>query len=169
VAGVRTQAALVEDEERLLALAQSHTVDETALLLARGKADDDQDGPAPQPQRPRLHLSRSFEGRFFLDGELDAEDGAIVNTELDRLAERIYRNEAAPDGRVVSASERKAKALVEMARRSLANEPTAPPQPLAMVLVDVETLPDEPATGRPGRRDRGRGPHQRRDRPAPGR
>ena len=140
VANARTQAALVNDEERLLALAQSHTVDETAVLLARWKADADQDGPAPEPQRPRLHLSRSFEGRFSLDGELDAEDGTIVTTELDRLAERIYRGEAAPDGRVVSASERKAAALVEMARRSLANEPTAPPQPLVMVLVDLETL-----------------------------
>ncbi|MDQ3148177.1 MAG: HNH endonuclease, partial [Actinomycetota bacterium] len=50
------------------------------------------------------------------------------------------RNEAAPDGRVVSASERKAKALVEMARRSAATAPGVPAQPLIMVLADLETL-----------------------------
>ncbi|MDQ3145750.1 MAG: HNH endonuclease, partial [Actinomycetota bacterium] len=70
-----------------------------------------------------------------------------VAGELDRLAEKIYRGQMAPDGgRIISASERKAKALVEMARRSAATAPGVPAQPLIMVLADLETL-----AGRAGR------------------
>jgi len=141
-ANERTEAALAGDEARLVEEARAHTVDDTARLMASWKARADLDGPVPAEggERSRLHVSRSFGGGYLLDGELDAEGGAIVANELDALAERIYRGESA-EGEVRSTpSQRKAAALVEMARRSAAAEPRAPARPLLLVLADLETL-----------------------------
>jgi hypothetical protein len=60
-----------------------------------------------------LELSQSFEGRYFLEGQLDAESGACLQAALDALMAPPAPGE---DG---AFSQRRADALVELARQAL--------------------------------------------------
>ncbi len=62
--------------------------------------------------RRRLNLSRNLDGAFVIDGLLDAEGGAVLRTAIDALTRPLPG-----DHRV--ASQRRADALVELARRQL--------------------------------------------------
>jgi hypothetical protein len=62
--------------------------------------------------RRRLHLTKGIEGEFALDGLLDPEGGALLRTAIDALTRPMPG-----DDRV--ASQRRADALVELARRQL--------------------------------------------------
>ena len=64
-------------------------------------------------ERRFVHLSETFGGIYRLDGQLDAEGGAALQTAIDAL----MRPPSDEDRR--GASERRADALVEMARRQL--------------------------------------------------
>lgn len=108
-------------------------------------ADDDH-GSAAGDNDPagstgaRVYLSRTFDDRFVLDGDLDPIDGTIVDDELDHLAERIRLADLSA-GIDRTPAQRRAAALVEMARRSA----TAPadgrrPRPLFTVLVGDRSL-----------------------------
>jgi hypothetical protein len=94
-------------------------------------------------ERRFLHLSQTFGGMFVLNGQFGADDGATLQTALDAL----MTPPAADDRR--SASERRADALTEMARRQLdAGElPRVGGQkPHLMVSVEMATLTGEPGS-----------------------
>ena len=99
-----------------------------------------------------LHLSDGMRGTKLLGGTLDPIGGAIVAGELSRLEEDLFaedwaeaRQRVGPDACAVdlrrSAAQRRADALVEMARRSGAMpEGARMPEPLFSVFVNYETL-----------------------------
>jgi len=95
----------------------------------------------------RFSAVRTFLGRVALDGMLDPIDGSVVLNELQRLERQLFEDDWAHaraehgDRATVSdlprtADQRRADALVEMARRSAAVDPHAVmPRPLYTVLV----------------------------------
>jgi hypothetical protein len=124
----------------------THTWDDTAdPQRAEAKAkklDDDR----------AVHLSQSYEGAWFLDGTLDPIGGLAVSDELRRLEHKEFRKDwkAAKKrlGRKPrledlqrNATQRRADALVEMARRSRAMPKDArKPEPLFTAIVGVDGL-----------------------------
>jgi uncharacterized protein DUF222 len=125
-----------------------------ALAYWRYLADPDgtEDGAEAQRDARRVHLSRSFEGMWFLDGALDPIGGAIVDKALGDIAEELFEADwaeaAARLGRDLKAGDlrrspvqRRADALVEMARRARAVPGgSRPPEPLFSVLVGYESF-----------------------------
>src|SRR5713226_333744 len=90
-----------------------------------------------------LHLSQTFDGVYRIDGWLDAEGGASLNTALNS----VMGPWAEGDDR--SATERRADAAVEMARRQLdgGQLPAVGGQrPHLAVSVDMATLSKEPGS-----------------------
>jgi hypothetical protein len=90
-----------------------------------------------------LHLSQTFDGHYRIDGWLDAEGGAVLNTALNS----VMGPRLADDNR--AATERRADALVEMARRQLdgGQLPAVGGQkPHLAVSVDMATLSKEPGS-----------------------
>jgi len=100
----------------------------------------------------RLHLSRTFHGAWAFDELLDPINGAVVAGELGRIETGLFEADWAEAkarvGEGVCAADlartpaqRRADALVEMARRSLALPAASRlPEPLFSVLVDHETF-----------------------------
>ena len=92
--------------------------------------------------RRRVHLSRTFEGGWVLDGLLTPTDGATLDTALRRIEDELFAADR-QDGNVLlrSRAQRRADALVELARRANA-APTGArrPAPLVTVLVGYETF-----------------------------
>ena len=87
--------------------------------------------PQAQHQARRLHLSESFDGAWFLDGVLDPISGAIVDGALNEIEKDLFESDWAEakarvgDGVCGSdlartPAQRRADALVEMARRAMA-------------------------------------------------
>jgi hypothetical protein len=90
-----------------------------------------------------LHMSQTFDGVYRIDGWLDAEGGAVLNTALNS----VMGPWAEGDDR--SATERRADAAVEMARRQLdgGQLPAVGGQkPHLAVSVDMATLSKEPGS-----------------------
>lgn len=77
------------------------------------------DGPdgVSDPEPSRVHLSKTLGGRGRLDGDLDAESHGLLSEALESLMSEMLR--ATPKERLLSASQRRAEALSEMARRLL--------------------------------------------------
>ena len=96
-----------------------------------------------QDERRFLHLSQTFGGLFVLNGQFGADDGATLQTALDALmTPPVGDNTNKP-------SERRADALVEMARRQLdgGNLPRVGGQkPHLMVSVEMATLANQPGS-----------------------
>jgi len=86
--------------------------------------------------RRHLHVSSTFEGMVALDGELDAEGGATLMSALDALQRPV-------PGETRTPSQRRADAVVELARRQL-DAGTLPvsggEKPHLAVTVDLATL-----------------------------
>jgi hypothetical protein len=100
---------------------------------------DEYEAHAPTTES-RLHASRTLDEALIIDGTLDAIDGTIVENELNRLADEIRLTDRAA-GIDRSPAQRRAAALVEMARRSAtAPEHGRRPRPLFTVLVGERTL-----------------------------
>jgi len=90
-----------------------------------------------------LSLSQTFDGVYRIDGWLDAEGGAVLNTALNS----VMGPRLADDDR--SAPERRADAAVEMARRQLDGgqlPEVAGQKPHLAVSVDMATLSKEPGS-----------------------
>jgi uncharacterized protein DUF222/HNH endonuclease len=100
----------------------------------------------------RLHLSQTFGGSWALDGLLDPANGTIVATALNKIEDELFEadwaearvrlgdNVCAAD-LVRTPAQRRADALVEMARRATAMPAGARrPEPLLTVLVGYETF-----------------------------
>jgi hypothetical protein len=98
----------------------------------------------------RLHLSHSLDGTWYIDGCLDAVSGAIVADALHTIERDLFDADRADTGRgddghprdlALTPAQRRADALVEMARRAGAVPGDARlPDPLFTVLVDYPTL-----------------------------
>src|SRR2546422_6417545 len=89
----------------------------------------------------RLFLSQTMDGVFYIDGQLDAEGGATLQTALDAL----MGPPAADDER--TPPQRRADALVEVARRQLDGgrlPVVAGQKPHLTVNVDLATLAKQP-------------------------
>ena len=88
-------------------------------------------------ERRRLHLSQSLDGIFFIEGQLDAEGGALIETVLNAIM-----GPPAPDDRRTPV-QRRADALTDLARRHLdaGDLPQAGGQkPHLALTADVATL-----------------------------
>ncbi|MFP5317500.1 MAG: DUF222 domain-containing protein [Acidimicrobiia bacterium] len=94
--------------------------------------DGVEDTAEAQRESRRLHLSQSYEGMWFLDGLLDPVSGEIVSNALRAIEGERYDPARTP-------AQRRADALVEMARRAAAAD-GATARPLFTVLVGYETL-----------------------------
>ena len=100
-------------------------------------------------ERRGVHLSETFNGMWRIDGELDPESGHTLNIALTHLCDQIFRAQQATadtDNGVVGStpSQRRADALVEMARMAMANETNGSGQavPSAIIILDAERLCD---------------------------
>ncbi|HSP27285.1 MAG TPA: DUF222 domain-containing protein, partial [Ilumatobacteraceae bacterium] len=107
---------------------------------ARADADAAEDRAERQRNAAHLSVSPTLDGTVVINGTLDAIGGSIVSDELTRIERELYLSDKR-DGVTRTASQRRAAALVEMARRSA----TAPaggrrPKPLFTVLVGDDTL-----------------------------
>jgi len=96
-----------------------------------------------QHERRFLHVSQTFDGMFRVDGQLDAEGGATLQTAINS----VMGPPAADDQR--TPAQRRADAWVDMARRQLdaGQLPQVGGQkPHLMVTVDVTTLTRQPGS-----------------------
>jgi hypothetical protein len=102
----------------------------------------DPDGPAPaDAPRIAVDLTATFAGRFVLDGEMDAEHGALVSGALDAEVDAMFRCGlfAADDG--LSVAERRGLAFAQiLARKARAGTKNGEPRPAVDVVVDARTL-----------------------------
>src|SRR6185503_9918932 len=100
----------------------------------------------------KAHHSKTFQGTWKLDATFDAVDGEIFDTALGRLYMELleaewaqiraeHGDDATSDHLPRTNQQRRADALVEMAKRAMAVAPGARlPRPLITVLVDYEQL-----------------------------
>jgi len=146
-----TAEALARDEQMLVGDAKSLRFDVFARAMAywglRADPDGAEDRDRKRHQARRLHFSKSFEGMWFLDGVFDPITGAIVAEELKRLEKELFDADWADakarvgDGVSVAdlgrtPAQRRADALVEVARRSASAAPGARrPEPLFSVFI----------------------------------
>ncbi|MDP9386613.1 MAG: HNH endonuclease, partial [Actinomycetota bacterium] len=148
--------AMARDEAMLVGHAARLRPDRFARVLGYWSLHADPDGAecaaAAQRERRRFHLSQSFEGMFSGDVVLDPISGTIVSEALRRIEDELFRADWAEvrkrrgDNALASdlartPAQRRANALVEMARRAGA----APaggrrPEPLFTVMVGYETF-----------------------------
>ena len=159
LAEARTEAtaeSFARDEEMLVGQAKQLPYRQFARALAYWSQHADPDGAedaaAAQHQARRLHLSCGFDGAWFLDGVLDPISGEIVSRALKAIEEELFAADWAeakarvgegvcPADLARSPAQRRADALVEMARRAMALPPGARlPEPLFTVLVGYETF-----------------------------
>ena len=93
-------------------------------------------------ERRQLHLSQTMDGMFRIDGQLDAEGGAILKTALDSLMPPPAIGEG-------GAAARRADALTELARRQLdgGNLPQkAGQKPHLLLMAEMQTLAKAPGS-----------------------
>ena len=128
------------DEAVLVDAAEGLSVDHTRLLARAWLTQADADGPAPaddDSQTARFLVDSDGRGR--LDADL-APDGALIfGSVLERIMGDLFRHEKASDGPLTTFSQRRADALVEMARRA-ASDPDQPARPLVVVACDLSDL-----------------------------
>ncbi len=144
---------------RLVAWAETLPFHQYARRVQEWLLEVDEEGAERDAARHhdarRVHLSRSFEGRWFLDGVLDPIAGEIVHETLQAITDELFEADWAkateevgttPTGEQLRSltrtpAQRRVDALVEMAARAR----TAPaggrrPQPLFTVLVGEATF-----------------------------
>src|SRR5690606_4992424 len=112
------EAALVDSISGLSASEARRAVD--YWCQAHDHPDDTDDEEA---EPSRAYLSKTWRGRWRLDGDLDKLTGDVLNTALDELMSQIV--DTTPKDELQSASVRRAQALEEPARRFL-DSPDAP-------------------------------------------
>ncbi|MEA2900640.1 MAG: hypothetical protein QOH36_527 [Actinomycetota bacterium] len=151
-----TAACFARDEEMLVDHGKQLPYRQFTRALAYWSQHADPDGvedaAAAQHRARRLHLSCGFDGAWFLDGVLDPISGEIVSRALRTIEEEFFAADWAEARARVgeglcaadmarSPAQRRADALVEMARRAMALPPGARlPEPMFTVLVGYETF-----------------------------
>lgn len=159
LAAARTPATAVcfeRDEGLLVDQAGRLTYADFARCLAYWAQLADPDaadaGAEARHRARRLRLSQTFGGSWALEGMLDPVGGAIVAAALGRVEEELFRSDSAEAAARVgedvsvadlarSPAQRRADALLELARRAGAVPPGARlPEPLFTVLVGEESF-----------------------------
>jgi hypothetical protein len=136
--------AMSRDEQQLVDQCRTLNFAGARTLLAYWAQAHDANLPAPDTDEAedssRVFLSETFQGTWRLDGSLDPLAGGIVATELDRLDE-LLRGQDAANCTKRTRAQRRAAALVDMAKRSAQqSEVGRPARPLFTVLVGQDTL-----------------------------
>jgi hypothetical protein len=137
------------DHARTLSYAEFARV--IAVWRQLAEPDDVEDDAAAGEAANRVHLSQTLGNRYALDGDLDPIGGAEVAASLQRIEDELFERDwaelraevgdAATVSMLRSPSQRRAEALIVMARRAHAAPPGArAPAPLITVLVDYPTL-----------------------------
>jgi hypothetical protein len=131
------EATLVE-QCRVLRYADARKV--VDYWCARADAVAAEDRAERQRTAAHLNVSPTLDGTVVVTGTLDPIGGSIVADELTRIERELYLDDKRDDV-TRTASQRRAAALVEVARRS-ATSPTGGrrPKPLFTVLVGDETM-----------------------------
>jgi len=151
-----TAAQLGEDEPELVRFATRLHPKAFARLVGHWRAGADPDGVEDDARRlhddRRVHLSSTFEGAWVLDGVLDPVGGEIVAGALHGIGQELFRSDwaearaahgegAGIDKLTRTPAQRRADALVELARRAVASPTDATPsRPLFTVVVDRPTF-----------------------------
>lgn len=119
------EEAFAACEEVLVDEVAASTVAAGARFLRRWQAEVRErfglagpDGaPPPAEARSSVHLSCSFEGRWVLDGSLDAESGEILAGAIDHQVDAMFTEGVFHGDDGLLPSERRAVALVELVTR----------------------------------------------------
>ena len=150
-------AAVRQAELTLLAAARAHDPGQFVGIAKEFECQTDQAAVLAEANRAYsrryFHLSEPANGLVRLDGQLDAEGGAVVKTALEALMPPPGKD----DDR--TAGQRRADALVELARRPLDGSKlgsTGGQRPHLVITASVETLAGLP--GAPAARMEGVGP-----------
>jgi len=132
----RTAEAFARDEAVLVAQARTLTVDQTATMMRFWSAQADADGAAGDDETAnRAHHSQTYNRRWRLDADLDAESGAVLAGVWDRITAELQNT---PSDRIRPIWQVRAEALVEMARRASGSARTA--RPLIWVMAEPDLL-----------------------------
>jgi hypothetical protein len=107
-----TDEAVLVDAVSGLTLSQTRRVVDHWICL-----HDEATGEEADEEPSRVFFSKTWQGRWRLDGDFDRETGDILNTALDELVSQIV--DATPREELGSGSMRRAEALGELARRFL--------------------------------------------------
>jgi hypothetical protein len=146
-AAFRTPAraeAMDRDQQQLVERCRQLNFAQARTLLAYWASAHDDAQALPDDAEPddesKVFLSETFGGSWVLDGTLDPIPGRVVHDELARLERSIADSDAAA-GRKRTPAQRRAAALVEMARRS-AQDPhsSRSARPLFTVLVGEQSF-----------------------------
>ena len=117
-----------------------------AARLFVGSVDPDEPVVESAP-RVAVSLAQTFEGRFVLDGEMDAEHGAIVRGAIDAEVDEMYRVGVFGPDDGLSPAERRGQALVQIVtRQARAGMKHGRPRPSVEVICDEKTLQGLPIT-----------------------
>ncbi len=146
----------VRREEKMLVDQAKHlrfSAFERCVQYFAQRADEDgaETSEMARAERREVSLVSSIGGMWFGKMTLDPISGEIVSNELERLEAELYEADRATARRELgrepllgellrTSGQRRADALVAMARRSAGSEEGASPAPLLTVLVDYETL-----------------------------
>jgi len=143
-------AAVFADQEAWLVaeVAELRVIDANRFLRAWhqqarlyvGSIDPDQPVAGTAP-RVALGLAQTFDGRFVLDGEMDAEHGHIIRSAIAAEVDEMFRVGAfrADDG--LSPAERRGQALVQIiTRKARPGMKHDAPRPSVEVICDDRTL-----------------------------
>jgi hypothetical protein len=152
----RTEEAMERDEALLVSYATSLRFEDFYRALSYWKQLADPDGSDAADEdkcaRRQVYLDASIDGMYLGQITLDPISGATVAGALERIERQFFEDDVAEaterlghrprlDELERNAGQRRADALVEMARRSAAMpEGAQRPEPLFTVLVGYETL-----------------------------
>ncbi len=115
-----------------------------AARLHVGSIDPDEPVVEAVP-RVAVSLAQTFEGRYVLDGEMDAEHGAIVRGAIDAEVDEMYRVGVFGPDDGLSPAERRGQALVQIVtRKGHAGMRHGRPRPSVEVICDERTLQGRP-------------------------
>jgi hypothetical protein len=142
----RTADVFAGHEDVLVEQAARLTVDQLARVMRFWEYQADADGLDPAQrlrEKRRAYLSTTFNGMGRLEADLDPESAAVVGTVLEEIVQQLWRAEHPDDTGEPprTTGQRRADALVEMARRaSSANDHAPAAQPLISVVTDLDAL-----------------------------
>jgi hypothetical protein len=142
--------AFARDESMLVTDAVGLRVDETKRLLAFWLAhvnpESDDERNERRHRDRNVHLSQTFQKGWVLDGDLPDEHGEILNNAIERWERKLYEAERAAcdatgEPMQTTASQRRADALVEIAKQALVNDEGNPMNvPSITGIIDITRL-----------------------------
>ncbi|HEX7131296.1 MAG TPA: DUF222 domain-containing protein [Iamia sp.] len=117
-----------------------------AARLHVGSIDPDEPIVETAP-RVAVSLAQTFDGRFVLDGEMDAEHGTIIRSAIDAEVDEMYRVGIYGPDDGLSPAERRGQAVVQIfARKARVGLKHGRPRPSVEVICDQRTLIGQPVT-----------------------